>query len=72
MSSYRADEATIPTDDGRTYLTTVEAAQYLSLHPGTLSNWRGKNEGPAFVKFGQSVRYTLTEIATWAYENSYN
>jgi hypothetical protein len=39
-------------------LTEVDAARLLNTSPGTLRNWRSKNEGPPFVKVGASVRYS--------------
>ncbi len=39
-------------------LTEIDAARLLKTSPGTLRNWRSKNEGPPFVKVGASVRYS--------------
>jgi len=36
---------------------------------GTLANWRSRQEGPAFQKFGSRVRYTLAAIE--AYERAH-
>ena len=40
-------------------LTTHDAARYLGLSPGTLTNWRSANRGPSYVKVGGRVRYRL-------------
>lgn len=32
---------------------------------GTLSNWRSKGIGPAFTKFGKSVRYPLESVQAY-------
>ena len=47
------------------YLNTTSAAEYLGLAPGTLENWRYKNEGPRFVHLGRSVRYDIKALDTW-------
>ncbi|MEO5335169.1 MAG: helix-turn-helix domain-containing protein [Magnetococcus sp. YQC-5] len=46
-------------------MTTKEAAEYLQLSPGTLTNWRMRKFGPKYVKNGGSVRYTQSAIAEW-------
>jgi hypothetical protein len=43
-------------------LTEIDAARLLSRAPGTLRNWRSKNEGPPFIKVGASVRYSLSSL----------
>lgn len=35
---------------------------------GTLSNWRSKGIGPAFTKFGRSVRYPLASLQAYEAE----
>lgn len=47
-------------------LTEQQAANYLTLAPGTLSVWRstGRNNLP-FVKIGGSVRYRLSDLDAW-------
>ena len=47
------------------YLTTEEAAELLSLHPGTLKNWRSQGLGPKFCKPQGAVRYRLSDIDEW-------
>lgn len=36
---------------------------------GTLSNWRSQGRGPAFVKFGRSIRYPLSGVQAYEAEN---
>lgn len=47
-------------------LTEQQAANYLTLAPGTLSVWRstGRNNLP-FVKIGGAVRYRLHDLDAW-------
>jgi len=47
-------------------LSTVEAARYMGLHPGTLRNYRYMGIGPAFRRgrTGQ-VRYELASLQDW-------
>lgn len=49
-------------------LTPKEAADRLRTSAGTLSNWRGRGEGPRFIKLGRKVLYPLAEIE--AFEQS--
>ncbi|MHC0430674.1 helix-turn-helix transcriptional regulator [Streptomyces sp. O3] len=47
-------------------LTPKQAATYLSVSPGTLANWRYRNEGPDYVKLGsRCVRYRPTDLELW-------
>ncbi len=39
-----------------------EAAQYLSLSPRTLQQWRWTGDGPRFVKLGRRVAYSIYEL----------
>jgi len=50
-----------------TLLTTIQAAQYLSLTARTLKVWRRLKKGPPFVSLGhRSVRYDPEALRTWA------
>lgn len=44
------------------HLTTDELAARWRLHPGTLRNWRAKGQGPAFMRFGSRVLYSMVEV----------
>ena len=45
-----------------TLLTTKELADRWRLSTKTLSNWRTKQEGPSFVKFGKNVLYRIEDV----------
>jgi len=47
------------------YLTTLELAERWGVSPGTLRNWRLYKRGPRFLKFGNLVRYSMTDIRKW-------
>jgi predicted DNA-binding transcriptional regulator AlpA len=47
-------------------LTTEAAAEYLSLEPGTLENWRYKGTGPPVTRLGgRAVRYDIKDLDAW-------
>jgi hypothetical protein len=46
-------------------LTTIEAAAYLKIDPGTLDNYRSQQIGPDFIKVGHLVRYRPEDLETW-------
>jgi len=41
-----------------TFLRETQAAEYLTLKVATLQHWRVVGKGPAFLRFGASIRYT--------------
>jgi excisionase family DNA binding protein len=43
-------------------LTELDVAQRLGVSPATLRAWRKKNEGPAFRRFGRSIRYQSDDL----------
>jgi len=47
------------------FLTTEQAADFLTIKPNTLEIWRLKGKGPTYVKFGRAVRYKKTDIDAW-------
>ncbi|WP_439545010.1 helix-turn-helix transcriptional regulator [Sandarakinorhabdus sp.] len=51
-------------------LTTKETADYLRLAPTTLEHWRLDGRGPAFVRWGRSVRYRRADIEHWLAETT--
>ena len=46
-------------------LRTAEAAEYLGLSQKTLQMYRYDGIGSAFVRFGKTVRYRLSDIKAW-------
>ncbi len=50
-----------------TYITTVEAAAYLtdkgySIKPASLNVARAKGRGPSFIRIGRGVRYRIEDL----------
>lgn len=48
------------------FVDEVEAARLTGLSIYTLRNWRFQGRGPAYVKFGRAVRYSLEDLRTFA------
>ncbi len=48
------------------YIKTREAAALLGLSPRTLETYRWRGGGPAFSRFGSSVRYLRSHVVAWA------
>lgn len=48
------------------YMKTREAAALLGLSPRTLETYRWRGGGPAFSRFGTSVRYLRSHVLAWA------
>lgn len=46
-------------------ITTAETARMLGLHPGTVRNWRQRQQGPAFVRVGSRIRYRIADVESW-------
>ena len=51
-------------------LTVDEAAQVLCVSVKTLEAWRRLGKGPAFVKLGRSVRYTMRALDQFTRERT--
>jgi hypothetical protein len=47
------------------YLNDVEAAKIAHMSVQTFRNWRFQGRGPAYIKVGRSVRYSLTDLISW-------
>ena len=43
-------------------LTTSEAAEYLSLKPQTLHNYRHYSKPPAYIKLGRRIAYKKSDL----------
>ena len=53
-------------DDDGGFMNTQWAAAYLDLSPRTLDGYRVSGAGPAFHRFGNRVRYRMTDLDAWA------
>jgi excisionase family DNA binding protein len=51
-------------------VTTDEAAQVLRTNPRTMERWRSTGEGPAFVKVGRRVAYSLSALREWVHRQT--
>ncbi len=50
-------------------MTTIEAADYLTLSKPTLERWRLTGEGPKFAKMGDAVRYRQEDLDAFVSES---
>jgi hypothetical protein len=48
------------------FMTSGQAAEYLSVNPRLMENWRWRKVGPRFVKVGNSIRYTREDLDAFA------
>jgi predicted DNA-binding transcriptional regulator AlpA len=56
-------------EDKRAFnLKDNEAAHYIGMKTQTLRNWRAMNRGPAYVKVGRAVRYSLNDLDAYMTE----
>lgn len=49
-------------------LNTVQAAEFLGLSPNTLTCWRSRKQGPAYIRPGKVVLYELQDLIAWLAE----
>lgn len=54
-----------PTAVTSPFLTRQQAAQYLMMTPGSLSNLHGQGKGPAYYKRGKLVYYRIEDLDAW-------
>ena len=52
--------------DEPAFLTTRQAAAYLTLSPRTLDRYRGVGKGPVFHKFETRIAYARADLEEWA------
>lgn len=52
------------------WLTTEQAAAYLSVSAGTLANWRSKGNGPRYRAVGRMVRYHRDDLDAFIMEGA--
>ena len=55
---------TTNTDSGKLD-SPAEVSEYLGVPTSTLSQWRWKGEGPAFVRAGRIIRYRRADVEEW-------
>lgn len=60
------DATTLAQDTAPEFLNERQVADLLCQSVRTLQKWRATGNGPAFYKFGQSVRYSRQELFDWA------
>lgn len=56
----------------RTIYTTPEAAEYLSIKPTTLEQWRWQGKPPRFCKIGRNVRYRKADLDAFLEERVFD
>jgi predicted DNA-binding transcriptional regulator AlpA len=60
-----------PTVDREPLVDPEAVATYLNLFVKTLENWRGKGEGPRFIRVSpQCVRYRWSDVDAWLDQNT--
>jgi predicted DNA-binding transcriptional regulator AlpA len=52
-------------DSPQKLLRTPDAAKYLDLSASALEKYRVLGRGPAFVKLGRRVAYTIADLDAW-------
>ena len=51
-------------------LTSVQVAEYLKIHPSTLSKWRCRKTGPVYIVVGsRAIRYRMKDILDFVESN---
>lgn len=53
------------TDTTTVFLTEQQVADTICQSVRTLQKWRSLGTGPDFYKFGQSVRYKISDLEKW-------
>ena len=52
--------------ENKSLLTPKQAAEFLGVPKGTLSQWRSQRRGPPYIKLeGQLVRYRLADLEVY-------
>jgi predicted site-specific integrase-resolvase len=47
------------------FLTSAQAAARLGIRPGTLTVWRQRGIGPAYVRCGGAIRYRESDVEAY-------
>jgi hypothetical protein len=42
-----------------------DAARYIGFTSAALRKWRREGRGPAYIRFGRSVRYRIADLDHW-------
>jgi Helix-turn-helix domain len=66
QAEWRAMTSTVLKRRLQPFVDEREAAKKLNLNVATLRNWRWRGCGPAWRKFGASVRYGLDDLSEFA------
>lgn len=51
------------------YLTPRKAAEYLLASENTLAQYRSEKRGPAYIKRGNRIVYTVEDLDAWMRSN---
>ena len=54
-------------DESKMFLSTREAAAFLTLSPRTLDRYRASGEGPPFFRLGSRIVYARDDLLEWAW-----
>lgn len=65
----RLTPAVAPAQDGPEYLDTPSAAALIGVSKQSMALWRSKGIGPAYTKFGGTVRYSRAALREWMRDN---
>lgn len=60
-----APSTSLPTFEGRPYLTPKDAARFLDLSVTHLEFLRRKRQGPPHTNIVRSVRYSVADLIAW-------
>ncbi|POX87614.1 transcriptional regulator [Mycobacterium kansasii] len=61
---------TVSTPASNACVESTVAAPMIGVEPQTLKLWRRKGIGPRYVKFGNRVRYRVSDIEAWLSEHT--
>lgn len=54
-------------------MNSLEASHYLGVSIATLKRWRGKDEGPAYIRLSERIiRYRQTDLDRWIISSKQN
>jgi predicted DNA-binding transcriptional regulator AlpA len=51
-------------------LNEAQTADRLGVSPSTLRNWRHRNFGPVFRRFGRTIRYLTSDVDAYIAANA--